>query len=123
MTDNEALRRGRTYRKHQNGKYLRADRPDWLSTPITQIIGDLISYQNDRKYSTAGSRKPEIASEYSNAWIDMRHDNALNSAVAAAEPGARSQAPDAVDASGIVTLRVPFRHAATSAPDAQAGPP
>ena len=38
-------------------------------------------------------------------------------------PGVRSQAPDAVDASGIATLRVPFRHAATSAPDAQAGPP
>jgi len=33
------------------------------------------------------------------------------------------QAPDAVDASGIVTLRVPFRHAATSATDAPAGPP
>jgi hypothetical protein len=44
-------------------------------------IGDLIPYQNDGKYSTADSRKGgEIVSEYSNAWIDMRHDNALNSA-------------------------------------------
>jgi hypothetical protein len=29
----------------------------------------------------------------------------------------------AVDTSGIAMLRVPFRHAAASAPDAQAGPP
>ena len=39
------------------------------------------------------------------------------------EPAAGSQAPDAADASGIATLRVLFRHAAASAPDAQAGPP
>lgn len=35
---------------------------------------------------------------------------------------ARPQALDSVDASGITILRVPFRHAAASAPDAQAGP-
>lgn len=45
------------------------------------------------------------------------------SAVAAAGLGAGSQAPDAADASGIARLRVLFRHAAASAPDAQAGPP
>jgi hypothetical protein len=44
-----------------------------------RILGDLISYQNDGKYSTADSRKAgEIVSEYSNAWIDMRHGNARN---------------------------------------------
>ena len=43
-------------------------------------FGDMISYQNDGKYSTVDFRKGEIVSEYSNAWIDMRHDNALNSA-------------------------------------------
>ena len=46
-----------------------------------QRPGDLISYQNDGKYSTVDFRKGEIVSEYSNAWIDMRHDNALNSAI------------------------------------------
>ena len=39
-----------------------------------------------------------------------------------ASPGGRSQVPDAVDASGIVTLRVPSRHPATSVPDAQPRP-
>ena len=47
-------------------------------------FGDLISYQNDRKYFTACSREAEVVSEYSNAWIDMRHDNALNSAMSCA---------------------------------------
>jgi hypothetical protein len=41
----------------------------------------MISYQNDGKYSTADPRKAaEIVSEYSNALIDMRDDNARNSA-------------------------------------------
>ena len=45
---------------------------------------DMISYQNDGKCTTADSRKAEIVSEYSNPWIDMRHDNALNSATCVA---------------------------------------
>ncbi len=52
----------------------------------------MISYQNDRKYSTAAQQGGEIVREYSNAWIGMRHDNALNSA----EPDVRllvSRAP------------------------------
>ena len=44
-------------------------------------------------------------------------------AVAAARTGRQVAGADAVDASGIATLRVLFRHAATPAPDAQAGPP
>ena len=36
-------------------------------------------------------RKAEIVGEYSNAWIDMRHDNALNSA----EPGMLVERPGA----------------------------
>ena len=58
----------------------------------------------------------------------MLHSDRRSSAVAAAEPG--GPAPDrrrlarcVVDASGIATLRVLFRHAAAPAPDAQAGPP
>ena len=50
-------------------------------------FGDLISYQNDRKYFTACSREAEVVSEYSNAWIDMRHDNALNSAMSGVSRG------------------------------------
>jgi hypothetical protein len=53
----------------------------------------------------------------------MHEAEVLISAVAPAEPAAGSQAPDAAYASGIATLRVFFRHAAASAPDAQAGPP
>ena len=41
------------------------------------IRQDLISCQDGRKYSMADFRKAgEILSECSNAWIDMRHDNA-----------------------------------------------
>jgi hypothetical protein len=47
-------------------------------------------------------------SEYSSSCIDLRADEALISAAAPAEPGARSQAPDDVDASGIATLSVLF---------------
>ena len=62
-------------------------------------------------------------SEYAGPYIDIRAGNALISAVAPAEPAAGSQALDAADASRIATLRVLFRHAVASAPDAQAGPP
>jgi hypothetical protein len=52
----------------------------------------LLSYQNDGRYFTADFRKAgEIVIEYSNAWIDIRHDNAL---ISAEEPvqGARFKA-------------------------------
>ena len=54
--------------------------------------------------------------------ITIRPHAFRSSAVAAAGPDAGSQAPDAVDASGIGTPHVSFRHAITPAPDAQAGP-
>jgi hypothetical protein len=50
--------------------------------PFQRSRIDMISYQNNGKYSTADSRKTEIVSKYSNAWIDLRHDNARNSAYA-----------------------------------------
>jgi hypothetical protein len=43
---------------------------------------------------------------------DQPEPHVLISAVVAAGPGVESQAPDAVDANGIATLRVPFWHAA-----------
>ena len=44
-------------------------------------LGDPISCQNDRKILHGGlPQSGEIVSKYSNIWIDLRHDNALNSA-------------------------------------------
>jgi len=88
--------------------------------------------------STGGSEYPTTALSRQYAALSVfieRHDDMLESArhvciyalisavAAAGRASARSQAPDAVDASGIATLRVLFRHAAAPAPDAQAGPP
>ena len=44
-------------------------------------IGDLISYRTMEILHGGLPQGGEIVSEYSNAWIDMHHDNALNSAL------------------------------------------
>ena len=60
--------------------------------------------------NTKKSRKPLMAITYI-------------SSSAVAGPAAGQRAPDAVEASGIATLHIPFRHAVASARDAQTGPP
>jgi hypothetical protein len=66
----------------------------------------MISYQNDGKYSTADCRKAgKFVSEYSNAWIDMRHDNARNLACAVAREYFADSAFVSVDSFGDGWLR------------------
>src|SRR5262249_53804317 len=51
---------------------LRARAHIYLLLQWAFLFGDLISYQDGRKYSMADFRKAgEILSEYSNAWIDQ----------------------------------------------------
>jgi hypothetical protein len=46
------------------------------------IVGDLISLPERWKILHGGlPQGGKIVSEYSNEWIDMRHDNALNTHV------------------------------------------
>ena len=51
------------------------------TSPPTAQTGDLISLPERRKMLHGGlPQGGEIVSEYSNAWIDMRHDNVIISA-------------------------------------------
>jgi hypothetical protein len=63
------------------------------------------------------SSRPPLATY--RQYISVHPRNVRYSEVAAAESGARSHLPGAVDASGIATPRVPFWRAAMPAPDAR----